>query len=329
MRKKPILYTCPACGYETNRKDNMRGHLYNRKPCPKAILDIELTDEIKEYIMVNRVYHPPKSSESNATSSSVYNDNKTVNNHINHINHVNNFVVSMDFMDKLNKLVDYIELSIVDFEDKVADLYLTTASRLEEDTINMELKTNDIIKVLNNVSIVNDKKFENFNIFYDKKCNEISWYELGQWKSELIDNGLKSVLEIVRDNYWNQYELSLIRKIKKVGLSLLEKQKSKELLEEYYRFIACFDIEPCVYSLNSDSEISYDFSGDDIVNEYKDLFYKLDGKLDKTTIKEIKNKVKETIKNSTLKNIQELNKCVIELIHKSDNNEFKTFLLQP
>jgi hypothetical protein len=53
--KKP--YTCICCGYKTSHKPSMYNHFYKKtKHCPKLINDIELTDEIKEYILHNRIY---------------------------------------------------------------------------------------------------------------------------------------------------------------------------------------------------------------------------------------------------------------------------------
>ncbi len=58
---KKILYTCPRCGYETKRKPDIKNHLYERKKlCPGAVADIELTDVIKEKIILNRIYIEPK-----------------------------------------------------------------------------------------------------------------------------------------------------------------------------------------------------------------------------------------------------------------------------
>jgi hypothetical protein len=57
------LYTCYRCGHQTKGKNDMRKHLYNRKnDCPALSLinDIELTINIKEYILKNKVYHIPK-----------------------------------------------------------------------------------------------------------------------------------------------------------------------------------------------------------------------------------------------------------------------------
>jgi hypothetical protein len=58
---KIIPYTCPRCDYKTKDKYNIRNHLYDRKKeCPALENDIELTEEIKEFVLKNRVYQIPK-----------------------------------------------------------------------------------------------------------------------------------------------------------------------------------------------------------------------------------------------------------------------------
>lgn len=62
MRNKaPNDYTCPRCGYMTDHKGSMRRHLYctKRETCPSYNHPIELTVEIKEHILLNRVYRAP------------------------------------------------------------------------------------------------------------------------------------------------------------------------------------------------------------------------------------------------------------------------------
>lgn len=59
-------YTCPRCNYTTASKGHMHFHLYElRKPCPKTHSDVELTEEIKEDLLVNRIYRPPKKLKKN------------------------------------------------------------------------------------------------------------------------------------------------------------------------------------------------------------------------------------------------------------------------
>lgn len=60
MRVNPN-YTCPRCGYTTDHKGAMNKHFtLTRKTCPSYCDPIvELTDEIKEHVLLNRVYRPP------------------------------------------------------------------------------------------------------------------------------------------------------------------------------------------------------------------------------------------------------------------------------
>lgn len=60
-------YQCISCGYETTYRTAMYNHLYKKKKhCPKLLNDIELTDEIKEYIMDNHFYRIPEKKEDGA-----------------------------------------------------------------------------------------------------------------------------------------------------------------------------------------------------------------------------------------------------------------------
>jgi hypothetical protein len=53
-------YQCIRCGYSINHKRCMRDHLYKKlSPCPARQNDIELTDDIKEYILANYIYKIP------------------------------------------------------------------------------------------------------------------------------------------------------------------------------------------------------------------------------------------------------------------------------
>ncbi len=54
-------YECIRCGYTTIQKARMRHHLYSKKNiCPCLKNDIELTNEIKDKILINRKYVIPK-----------------------------------------------------------------------------------------------------------------------------------------------------------------------------------------------------------------------------------------------------------------------------
>jgi hypothetical protein len=53
------LFTCPRCDYETNKKTNIETHFKRKTICPN-VKDIEITNEIKDTVIRDRVYHKPK-----------------------------------------------------------------------------------------------------------------------------------------------------------------------------------------------------------------------------------------------------------------------------
>ena len=57
-----VDYKCPRCNFQTKKKTDMYRHLYDRKVvCPGIMSAIELSDEVKKYILANRIYRePPK-----------------------------------------------------------------------------------------------------------------------------------------------------------------------------------------------------------------------------------------------------------------------------
>ena len=52
-------YKCVRCNYTTPQKSHMRQHFTNIKPCPALLNVIELTPDIKKFILDNRIYNIP------------------------------------------------------------------------------------------------------------------------------------------------------------------------------------------------------------------------------------------------------------------------------
>jgi hypothetical protein len=53
-------YQCPRCGYCTRQKNDIRRHFFKRKLCPALKHDVEMTNEIKEYVLANFAYKVDK-----------------------------------------------------------------------------------------------------------------------------------------------------------------------------------------------------------------------------------------------------------------------------
>lgn len=87
-QRKP--YTCPRCGYNSRKKYNMYIHLTNlKKPCPATEHDVEITQEVKECIMNNRIYHIPEQPQ------------QTIYNYINNNQQINNIIADIDAIHNL------------------------------------------------------------------------------------------------------------------------------------------------------------------------------------------------------------------------------------
>lgn len=311
-------YKCIRCGYRTKNKTNIKKHLYERKTqCPASRNKIELTNEVKEEIMINRVYHIPKEKKEIKPT--------TINQQFNNYNILNNIVSSIDTIEKLDKYTKFTETRITGIEFDVNDKYDNKIKRLEGNRYKygMHLKENDILDIVDNISKVSDN-FEDFNVLYDADMNKVKLYSRS-WSPLLVDAGVKKLIEIIQDSYLYAYEMYLLRKIHDGKIiNEHERNKYKISLEEYYKFMNIFDIEPYCVDKTDDDIIgngSEDFTIQDKVHKlYNEM------KISKSESNKLKKTVTDIIKNNSKYNIKELNKKVLNLI--DINEEFKTELLK-
>lgn len=302
-------YTCICCGYETIYKTAMNTHLYTKKkPCPKIINDIELTDEIKQYILNNRIYKIPVVT----INTHIINNNTIINNG----NTINNFIANMDPIEKITKYTEHKNVEMIDFNQSVEDKFSNNAKRLENNNYKytFELKNDDFLDIIDKISnISNGKQIEELNILYDPKLNRFKLFEDGDWEEMLVEKGIKKIIIILQNALFDAYEFYLIRNINS-DKSYQKKQELKELLQEYYKFIGYFNVYPAVkdksdgYILNDEENDVYELS-----DKYWNLYTSEDKNINKTDTKSIKKNVIDIIKRNTIRNIDEMNKKVVEL----------------
>jgi hypothetical protein len=326
---KKDAYCCCRCGYSTREKNNMRKHLYNLlKPCPGSRNNIELTDEIKECILNNRVYHIPKEEK----------PMQQINNIINYNNTMNNFINGLDFIDKINKYAEYRQVEIVDFDQSVEDLYASKVRRLENNQYKygFSLSQQDILEIFDEVT--NKKSIEDLNLIYDNKYNKFKIYVDGHWKDMLATSCIKNIVETVQSCFLNSYEIYLIRMTKNPSSFAKQKQEYLENLTEYYKFLGSFDVNPYVKGKN-DNEILYNDSDPryfdkannhewdkfKLVDEYTKLYDKVCLAMTKSEINNIKKQVLDVVKKNSSKNIDELNKMIFDLF--CTDQEFKESII--
>lgn len=238
-------YQCPRCGYETRQKPSIRDHLYSKKKaCPGVRDTLDLTDDIKEHILTHRIYRKPDNRKQEDKA-------KVIINNYNQYNNINNIIAGMDAVDKLTHYMSFKGQELLDFESTIENKYKKTVKQLDKDTTNtFLLKEDKLLEIVGRASEPEDDSTH--NVIYDNKLKELKIYD-GTWEAMSLDAGTKHYMERIQRNFLDAYERYLLRNIKNARQAQ-DKALFKEMLERYFAFIGCFDLDPyCRYA--NDEEI--------------------------------------------------------------------------
>lgn len=355
MGKKP-LYNCIRCGYETRQKNMMRRHLYeNKKTCPALLNYIEMTNDIKEYILANRIYHIPSSKPEIQTQYQ-----PTINQTINHYHQINNVVSNMDVIDKINRYTEYKNIEIIDLEDRIEDQYHKQVKKLENGKVTDTFRLNyhNIIEVIDSVTCIKD--IDTLNVLYDEVLNKLKLYFSGEWRNVLLEAGIKQIIEKIQVCYLDHYECILIRRYNDPSFQYQIKTQIKEHIEDYYKFLSIFDITPYVYQRtnneilysiedpryhNGDYNYKYNntvnykkFASTSETNDMKDRDFKhsiedewypryiaIKSKLSTSEVNKVKKEVHSIVKRNSRASVLDLNKKMMEIIQMDE--EFKKSII--
>lgn len=137
-----------------------------------------------------------------------------------------------------------------------------------------------------------------------------------------FQRGTRDLILTIRDNFFDFYEIYLLRKI-----YVSEKTEYKEFLEDYYKFIGCFDIKPYIEDKNDCDILGYedgDYGVYKIEEYWMPKYKEIVDNMKKYEINKIKREVDTILKNNTKKNIKKLNSELIDLI--TNDEEFKSSL---
>lgn len=314
MPKKPN-YECIRCGYETDSKSHMHKHLFlKKKLCPQTKNLIDLTEEIKNHILDNRIYIIPVPPKTPKVTNIITNNNT-----------INNLIVNMDTIDKVTKYTDYKGVEIIDFSDSVDMKMRDRADRFRagDSKVPMNIR---FIEDINDASA--NKTIDDFNIFYEAKIKTINLYKNGEWNKMHVTDGIVEIIETMQSAIWDEYEYYLIKKIEG-GPSYKTRQECKEHLEKYYKFIGCFDVEPDIkhksdrYILSN--EIVDNSGPGDLSEKYMKLYKATYDKITRRESKDEAKKIVDIISHNTIHSIKDMNKTVITLFNMDE--EFKKLIV--
>jgi len=319
MKSEP--YCCPRCGYQTIQKQNMRYHLkIMKRICPTAIRDLVLTDEIKETVLRERLYHPPV--------------NPSITQTINNIHMMNNFIASMDPISKLKHITEHHNIELVDFETRVEKLYKRDVHRFITDGFRRDVVYNKehFMDMVSDITS-SGSEISDMNIVYDSNTDHVHFAVGEEWELRRSQPAILFLVETLVLYNLSFYEIYLIRKLVSGRCVQLE-----ECLTMYYHFIGCFNIQPYVFEKNdsmvlfNESDIGYSDTSDKsdieahrIVDKYNSMYLRIRNTLTDADRRSASKEVIDILKSNHKLNISQLNKHILEVLRVDEG--FKTRMI--
>jgi hypothetical protein len=182
-----------------------------------------------------------------------------------------------------------------------------------------------------------DKNLEDMVIFCDKENFVYISLGGGEYEKLHVNVGINTIISTCVDRRLQFYEVYLIRKLELSNT--IENSSLRDCLEQFYIFIACFDIYPYVYKkidnniLYNDDEDEYYLTTDasnikahTIVDKYYAIFNRIKSELTITQRNKIFNDVVRLIKDTCKSNEKDLNARIVDMINMDDT--FKQIIME-
>jgi hypothetical protein len=282
--------------------------------CPASSNNIELAEEIKEYILENRVYHIPKKN-----SDTIINYNT-----------LNKFIVQMNIPDKINYLLEYQNKRLLDVEDDLEKHFQNRIGRLESDKYQggYLLSEDGIFDLINKFTKVGQEQFERFNIFYYKAVKRFKLFRGTSWEEFLEDTGARELVALIKSYFLDNYEQYLIKHLHGRDVRCLNRVELKQHLEIYYRFIGIFDLVPYICDLEDQEVLGHRLLEENdnfLAKTYMEVYSDQKKMIKPQERKRTKRKIVDIINGNTIGGVSELNQILTDLLKV--NQEFKQHII--
>ena len=312
MWKKPS-YLCPSCGYNTDHKSCMRKHFQLKKHCCMIMHPITvLTDEIKAFVLDNRVYTPPAPVD--IKTANQYNTQILV------------MVKDMDTLDKLE--MTFKDTNIMNADDKILtsysdklDLYQADFEEIKRGHI---LNMGDISNILRDFCGSKRDDLSDLILIYDpsSKTVLVKQNKLSEWEAMDMEASIFFVISTLHENYLHEYERYMLRCHKSTSHPK-EKQEFEEHIIKYYRFIAAFELQPYCFEKTDDDIYNNERSTHDCEELFYPKFRKIRDSITQAEKKEWFRKMKVIVKENSKLSMFKLNKAVLKIVQIEDVRKSK------
>lgn len=269
--------------------------------------------QINSLIDSNYQNNRPVINIQNINNNGMIVNNTQINQQLNNFYLIRNLVSQNDPITNLNSILNYTGDTLEDFDTTVEAKYLKQIGLLKVDKAKYlhTLTSNGLFNCINEVTRIS--KPNQFNFIYDK--NLIRIYQDGEWEEYIEAIGVNKIIEILQYNYFNDYELYLLRKIHQPLCN--SKILSIEHLEIYYKFLGTFDILPHVIDFTDQYITGYQIkeNDDNSIEKYAtEKYYQLKKKLKCSDIRATKNTVIKLIKTNSTRNVNDINLALLEIL---------------
>jgi hypothetical protein len=207
---------------------------------------------------------------------------------------------------------------------------------------NIFLDTNVLYETIDGAT--SNKDVANMNILFEDVAQKLKIYDDNEWRTVLFENGVKEIIQGIKDNYLDMYERYLVRLYLHPTSYVQKRETIKEYMEEYYKFIVCYGLPPFV-AYKTDYEIIHPDGDSDTdggtapgtvpgtvpdTYDIQDVWFQLYKRVKESLSTSYKNKIRkevaDIVKRNAKANTNELNKEVMSLIQMDE--EFKRTILQ-
>lgn len=300
-------YTCPRCGYYSDRLSSMKNHLYKKsKPCPGTINNITLTSDIKEFIILNRTWN----------CEEIIIPTKTINNTY--------ITISNNFLETLNKYQTFNQFSTIPFNFKIESYASKVREELESNIIQPNFITSVLQNTLEHATTILDDNIEHLNIHLDIETQTLFIFDDDDyaWKTYQTNNIISILMKYVQRDLLHDYEKCLIRCIYLNPNNTINESNE---LNDLYNFLHFLDLYPYIVEHENVDFISEEwiseFVANDIIIKYTNLFESV--KLERPKFENLYKEFITILSTNSKSNIEKIDKLI-----QNDQKFLKLFVEQ-